>query len=268
MKTRISIFIIMIVMIFSLPVWAGTSGSGNGDQTQTQSRLQEQDQIRDQDQTKDQARQQLRDMLQITESARTLQQERLQSLEHTGAGTFADAQQHWAREQIASAFQWGFINGYQDGTFKPDGAISGTEGIIMMSRLMNCTNAMEEKSDTNPDIDLSKVPDWAREMMQEQTALRIASQSQFYGEEQLNRLQFAVTLAKALNLDPIPVSGNEVIFLDQKYIPAVDLGYINSLRTLGIVEGLNGDFVPGKLVTRAEAAIMLMRVVEITDTGE
>lgn len=296
MKNRTSILVIVFVMLLSMPVWAGASGSGDQSQTQAKSQEQDQiqdqtmlqDQIQDQDQTRlqdqaqdqdqtrlqdqkqtsvdqtvrDQARLQLRERLRISEAAKIQQQERQSTQEQAKAGSFSDAKQHWASEQIASAYSWGFINGYQDGTFKPDGDISGSEGIIMVSRMINCTNNTEDTTANDTEIDLNAVPVWAREMIQEQTVSRIAAQSQLYGEEQLNRLQFAVMLAKALKLEPTLNTGENVIFLDQGNIPADDLGYINSLRILGIVEGSDGNFNPDKQVSRAEAASMLMRIVD------
>lgn len=277
MKNRTSILVIVFVMLLSMPVWAGTSGSGDQSQTQTklQDQTQDQDQTRLQNQTRiqgqnqtsvdqavqDQARLQLRERLKISDAAKIQQQEHQSTQEQTKSGSFSDVKQHWASEQIASAFSWGFINGYQDGTFKPNGDISGSEGIIMVSRMVNCTNNTEDTTANDTEIDLNAVPVWAREMIREQTASRIAAQSQLYGEEQLNRLQFAVMLAKALKLEPTLTAEN-MIFLDQGNIPTDDLGYINSLRILGIVEGSDGNFNPDKQVSRAEAASMLMRIVD------
>ncbi len=264
MKIKINVLIMVCIMLFSMPVWA--EASGGGDQNQTKLQDQDQTKLQDQEQTKldqevqDQARLQLKDRLQISDSARTQQQDRLQLQDQTQS--FADVQQHWAREQITSAYNWGFVNGYQNGDFDPNGDISGAEGIIMASRMINCMNNTDNTSNANAEIDLDAVPVWARETIQEQTALRIAAQSQVYGETQLNRLQFAVMLAKALSLEPTTDLGDTVVFLDQDSISKSDLGYIDVLRTLGIIEGSNGSFNPGQLVTRAEAASMLMRVVD------
>lgn len=268
MKNKINVLIMVCIMLFSMPVWAEASGAADQNQTQDQTRLLDQDQtkLQDQKQTKldqevqDQARLQLKDRLRILDSARTQQQDRLQLQDQTQS--FADVQQHWAREQITSAYNWGFVNGYQNGDFDPNGDISGAEGIIMASRMINCMNNTDNATNTNAEIDLDAVPVWARETIQEQTALRIAAQSQVYGETQLNRLQFAVMLAKALGLEPTTELGDTVVFLDQDSISKSDLGYIDVLRTLGIIEGSNGSFNPGQLVSRAEAASMLMRVVD------
>jgi hypothetical protein len=129
---------------------------------------------------------------------------------------------------------------------------------------MNCLNAEDTQTETGTEanIDLSLVPEWAREQIQEGSALKIAAQSQCYGEEQLNRLQFTVMLAKALGVDPEEVSEDSVVFLDQSEIPQEDLGYISALRTLGIIQGTDGCFCADQTVTRAEAAAMVTRILE------
>lgn len=63
---------------------------------------------------------------------------------------------------------------------------------------MNCLNGESSTETTENSIDWNLVPEWAREQLQEKTDLRIAAQSQCYGEAQLNRLQFAVMLIRIL----------------------------------------------------------------------
>ncbi|MPM04824.1 hypothetical protein SDC9_51105 [bioreactor metagenome] len=263
--------IVSIMLVCSISISAFAAGSGSMTQDQTQDQTQSQTQDRAQDQSckqtevntadREQARLQIRDRLQISDQAEAQYQDRLQQQDQTRS-CFTDTEQHWAREQIGSAYSWGLINGYPNGDFNPDGVISGTEGVLMMSRLMNCLNVEESQADPETSIDLNLVPEWAREQIQEESALRIAAQSQCYGEAQLNRLQFAVMLAKALGVEPEEVTEDTVVFLDQSEIPQEDLGYISALRTLGIIQGTDGCFCADQTVTRAEAAAMLTRILE------
>lgn len=251
-----------VILTCSMTVSAFAVGSGSMSQTKTQSQTCLQTQICEADQT--QARDQLRTRLQICDETKLQQRTRLQQQDQTQA-CFADTEQHWADAQIRSAYSWGLINGYPDGTFNPDGTIVGVEGVLMMSRMMNGIAGDEELTTTDETIDWEQVPVWAREQLQQATALRIASQSQCYGEGQLNRLQFAVMLAKALGLEPEELTEDAVVFLDQDEIPGTELGYLARLRTLGIVEGCDGAFCPGQEVTRAEAAAMLTRVLDLLE---
>lgn len=253
-KTYFASFIAAAVLC-SMTVSAAAAGNGSMSQTKTQSQtclttVCEAD--------REQARDQLRTRLQICEEAKLQQQNQTQS-------SFHDTEQHWANAQICSAYHWGLINGYPDGTFNPDGTIVGVEGVLMMSRMMNGISGDEELPVSDETINWEQVPQWAREQLQEETALRIAAQSQCYGEGQMNRLRFAVMLAQALGLEPEELIQDTVVFTDQDEIPGEELGYIARLRTLGIIEGCDGAFCPGQAVTRAEAAAMLTRVMDLLE---
>jgi hypothetical protein len=262
MKKAMAI-LVSVVLLFGVSTTAFAAGSGTVTGTQTQDRARDQScQTEVCEADREQARLQVRDRIQISEEALTQYRERLQT--ETGA-CFCDTEQHWAREQIGAAYSWGLVNGYPNGDFGPNGTISGTEAVLMMSRLRNCLDTEDDADASEEEIDWSLVPAWAGEMLREESALRIAAQSQNYGEEQLNRLQFAVMLAKAMGFEAEEVSEDTVVFLDQSEIPAEDLGFVAALRTLGIIEGEDGCFCAGRVVTRAEAAAMLMRILELVE---
>lgn len=263
---KLMAFIISIILICGISIPAFAAGSGSMTKSQNQDRTQDRscEQTEVNATEREQAKLQVRNRLQISDQAETHYQERLQQQNQTRS-CFNDTEQHWAREQISSAYSWGLINGYPSGGFNPDGNISGVESVLMMSRLMNCLNAKDGTEVTETNIDWSLVPEWAKEQMREESALNIAAQSQCYGEAQLNRLQFAVTLAKAVGIEPTESLEDAVIFLDQSEIPAKDLGYIDALRTLGVIQGNDGCFCASQTVTRAEAAAMLTRMLEILE---
>lgn len=246
----------------SVPAIAAGTGGMAQEQTQEQTQTQIQTQTEVDLADREQARLQARDRLQISDEAKTQYQERLQKQDQT-ASCFCDTRQYWAEEQIQTAYNWGLVNGYSTGEFRPENNISGVEGVLMTSRLMNCLNGETAANAEKGSIDWNLVPDWAKEQMQDQTALNIAAQSRFYGEAQLNRLQFTVMLAKAMGVEPVENPESSVVFLDQSEIPQEDLGYLAAMRTLGIIQGKDGCFCGDETVTRAEAAVMLTRVLEI-----
>lgn len=257
-------FLISLILICGISIPAFAAGSGVMAQDQARDRLKDQScqQTEVSAAERDQAKLQVRSRLHISDTANTQYQQRLQQQEQDGS-CFSDTDKHWASAQINSAYCWGLVNGYPDGSFNPDGKISGTGGTLMVSRMMSCLDAENSAETSEDSIDWNLVPEWAKEQLREKTALRIAAQSQCYGEAQLNRLQFAVMLAKAAGIEPADVSADTVAFLDQDDIPAEDLGYIEQLRTLGIINGNAGCFYPDQPVTRAEAAAMLIRMLGV-----
>ena len=137
--------------------------------------------------------------------------------------------------------------------------------MIMLSRLMKCIDGIDAETGTAGAIDWNLIPQWAEGSMQEPTALRIANQNQFYGEQQLNRLQFAMMLAKSLGIEQSNITEEIEVFMDQTEIDSEHLGYILALRNLGIVTGDGGDFYQTRLVTRSEVAVMMNRVLDILE---
>ncbi|SCZ79789.1 protease inhibitor I42 family protein [Acidaminobacter hydrogenoformans] len=290
-----------VILIFSMvlmalaagtPVLAAetTGGTGSGaenpvldrDRIQdmtgcgTQPMIQERDQDRVQALTEAQLlfRSQLRAQLLLSSETQLQLQERLEQAHRIQVGDqpenayrqhFSDIEEHWAREHIRWAYLWGLVNGYPDGSFKPQGNITALEGVFMVSHLVRDLKGIEPYTALDMEIDWTVIPEWAREALREQTALRIMNQTQTYDQSPLNRYQIAVMLAKALELQKSEGPGAGVPFSDFEQIPGEGRGYVLALWNLGLIAGDNGKFEPERLVTRAEAAAMLMNVIDLLD---
>ena len=50
---------------------------------------------------------------------------------------FKDISSHWAKDIIIETASKGFINGYEDGSFKPDQPISRAEVVTITNRMLN-----------------------------------------------------------------------------------------------------------------------------------
>ena len=54
-----------------------------------------------------------------------------------GECTFSDvSEKHWARSSIAAASANGWVNGYEDGTFRPGNNITRAEAVVIMNRVL------------------------------------------------------------------------------------------------------------------------------------
>lgn len=62
-----------------------------------------------------------------------------------GDSSFNDTKGHWATGAIATLKARGIINGYLDGTFKPNQSISRAEIVAMLSKVMNTTLVKSDK---------------------------------------------------------------------------------------------------------------------------
>lgn len=56
--------------------------------------------------------------------------------EAEGKSTFADVSGHWAEEYVAKAVAMQWINGYDDGTFRPEDKITRAEAIAIVNRIL------------------------------------------------------------------------------------------------------------------------------------
>lgn len=300
MRKRFGIILIFSMVVMALAAGApalaaettGTAGPGaenpvlDRDRIQdmtgcgTQPMIQQRDQERVQLLTEEQLlkRSQLRALLQLSSETQLQLQERLELEQRTQTGEqpenqyrqhFSDIEEHWAREHIRWAYLWGLVNGYPDGSFKPQGNITALEGVFMVSHLVRDLKGIEPYTALDMEIDWTVIPEWAREALREQTALRIMNQTQTYDQSPLSRYQLAVMLAKALELQksegPGPGAQVGVPFSDLEQIPGEGRGYVVALWNLGLIAGDNGKFEPERLVTRAEAAAMLMNVIQMLD---
>ena len=50
---------------------------------------------------------------------------------------YTDTDGHWAQKYIAKASEYGYINGYSDGSFRPDSPITRAEAVVVMSRVFS-----------------------------------------------------------------------------------------------------------------------------------
>ena len=57
--------------------------------------------------------------------------------EISSAASFTDVHGHWAEALIGRASALGWVNGYSDGTFRPDVAITRAEAMTLINRVLN-----------------------------------------------------------------------------------------------------------------------------------
>ena len=62
---------------------------------------------------------------------------RLSDTSPKGSSKFKDVKGHWAQDAIGYAFEQGWIQGYKDGSFRPDAKITRAEFIIMINNMLD-----------------------------------------------------------------------------------------------------------------------------------
>jgi hypothetical protein len=155
----------------------------------------------------------------------------------------------------------GIIQGYPDGTFKPQNNLTRAEAVALILRTMNITPQRYVQPTFS---DVPRVY-WAFNLIEEaykRSIIKGVSQDKFSPGTYISRGEFTVMVVRALGFDVAEIS-NPFQDLDESYF-----GYkeILAAYSLGIVKGesKNGKiyFNPLTAITRGEAAIILGRAIQ------
>lgn len=183
-------------------------------------------------------------------------------LQGTAAVTFTDIKGHWAEASIVEAAGKGIINGYPDGKFQPNGSITRTQFAVILSRALQ----LEEQISLDF-ADADQIPAWAKEDVAKAVKAGLIQGYQdrtFRGDRAITRAEIAAMVARSLKLQE--GDGSHLTFADSGSIPAWAKGWVEVAVENGIIEGRGGNrFVPGDNATRAEATVMVLRLLKVVE---
>lgn len=159
-----------------------------------------------------------------------------------------DIQGHWAQSQLQDWLDKGYLQGYADGTVKPNSAITRGEYVALVNRLFGFT---ETTAITFSDL---KSSNWAySEVAKAVKAGYIGGyeNNTFRSTSPLTRQEAAVITAKLLSLN---TSNSSLTFKDSAQIASWAKGAVAAAAAKSIINGYpDGTFGPKKALTRAEA---------------
>lgn len=169
---------------------------------------------------------------------------------------FADTYTHWGAKDIAVASRLGLVNGYGDGSFKPDLPISRAE----ISELLVRAFALRQGNEV---VTFSDMHDhWAAEsigILASNGIVKGNAGGLFQAGRSLTRAEMAQMMANLADLSEL-ATGEARHFTDiaDSYW-AKDI--IGQAAAAGLLEGRDESrFAPNEPVTRAEAVTMILRL--------
>lgn len=177
------------------------------------------------------------------------------------AATFPDINQHWGKDFIVNLASAGYINGYPDGTFKPDKTVSQAEFIAV---LINCMGVAPTDTTTRYFNDTSK--HWARGSINEAVKRGILIPSEYSNVLQpdsgLKRSQAAAMMVRALGKEG---TNKTIPFTDKADVQkSMYRDYINTAFDLKLLTGYpGGEFKPFEYITRAQMCKVILNFMEI-----
>ncbi|MCM3088096.1 phosphodiester glycosidase family protein [Bhargavaea ginsengi] len=166
---------------------------------------------------------------------------------------------YWAINEISKAVDNGWINGYIDGTFKPESNLSRAHAAVLISRALGKTG---KAVTTDPYPDVKKTHPYAREivLMRELGIMQgDTSTGKFNPNANLTRAQMAAVLDRAYELE---VSGSVPLIRD---VPQNDWAYVHvaALSTNGLTTLNEGKYRPHENVRRSQFAAFLVRAEQL-----
>lgn len=169
------------------------------------------------------------------------------------APSASDIRGHWAEAQIQQWLDQGNLQGYADGTVKPNGTISRAEFAAMVNRLFGYK---ELASTTFNDVPAAN---WAFSDVSKavQAGYIVGSGGTFRPAANVTREEAAVMVARILGLDT-KSTGALSVFADADRISSWSQGSVAAAVKKGILKGnSDGSFAPQRALTRAEAIVLL-----------
>lgn len=190
------------------------------------------------------------------------------------AASFKDiSNKHWAKSYIEQCADLGFINGFPDGTFKPNAPIRFTELIKMLSNFLNVSEADMQTAESTygPTLNSLQPTSWVRPYLLKclskgvldlktlEAAAKNGSPSMIKDNAQyaFSRSDTTMLFCRAMGLDPVATT---VTYKDAAKIKKNAIPYIGALQKVGVLSPQGderGNFRPSDALSRAEVAKML-----------
>ncbi|MEK4426855.1 InlB B-repeat-containing protein [Solibacillus sp. FSL K6-1523] len=171
---------------------------------------------------------------------------------------------YWAADFIQQAAAMGIFKGYDDGRFGPKDNLTRAQSISILVRMLQL-----EPSYTTSFTDIK---DYTKEVQAEinvafQLGLVKGDNGKFNPTSQITRAQFALILYRTYEmLTGKPYSPMQIApFSDIGKYDKETKNAISMLYELGIAEGSEGNYMPSKPITRAEAAKILVNTAKIVE---
>ena len=169
--------------------------------------------------------------------------------------TFDDINQHWAKEMIEELATLGIIQGYEDGTFRPNTPISRMHVAALLTRAFPFENvrATKDFSDVSP-----AHPYYEAILTLQQAGIIDGTNGAFLPKENMTRAELAKILVGVLGLTPEGTASFSDVASTHW-----STGYIAVLEREGIALGDNGEYRPNDPVTRAQFVTFLYRIINL-----
>ena len=166
----------------------------------------------------------------------------------------------WAGEAINELSQKGIINGYGDGTFRPNGNVTRAEFAKMLTLSFKTDAANKTFNDTKDH--------WAEKYINSAASVMYNPSESFNADSDATRADIAYAVAKALGLcvkdESVSDKFSDFNLVEEEMKTIVAAAIENKV----IIGYEDATLKPNNPVTRAEAAVIIFRAINSSVPGE
>lgn len=185
----------------------------------------------------------------------------------TNQTPFKDISGSYAKEAIIRLYNKGIINGTSLTTFEPGKTVTRAE---LSKMLVNALQLDPVSNDLSPFTDL-KPSDWYYGDISALVNLDMVqgrSSKTFAPKAVITREEAAALMVRMLKIEPEAIpSSSQLPYTDHSKVSNWALGYVNEMTRLGFMKGDAGGFRPKYSLTRAEAAMLLDRILQTSQVA-
>lgn len=167
-----------------------------------------------------------------------------------------DTTKSWAGEAIDALFEKGIINGYEDGSFRPNGNVTKAEFAKMLVVSFKVEKSEKEFTDTKDH--------WAEKYIDSAAGVMYCPENEFAPDSDATRADIAYAVSNALGLSK---SENNYAdkFSDFNLLKEDMKDAVSSAIDAGIIIGYEDSTLkPEASVTRAEASVIIHRALNLS----
>ncbi|NEW08695.1 S-layer homology domain-containing protein [Paenibacillus sp. SYP-B3998] len=165
----------------------------------------------------------------------------------TKTSTFEDLNNHWAKSSVENSFLKGFVDGYEDGTFKPESNVTRAEFIKMV------TIALALKP-----TGTSTSSEWYKPYLAVAIEKGIVKDNDFPATD-LNKP------ISRLEMSKVSVRATDTALQDKK-VNIDDASVMYNATQKGLIQGLaGGDLAPKSSTTRAQSVTIIDRILRVNN---
>jgi hypothetical protein len=183
-----------------------------------------------------------------------------------GATKFCDIEGHWAQAAVEGLAEVGLLQGYGDGTFRPQAQITRGQFISLLVQAARIPESAYYPP-TFSDVPVTDATLYRYVESAAHAGIIRGDGAKFYPDRPLEREQLAVMVIKALGEDvdaDADVHSQLHQFDDAAAISPWARGAVARAVEMGILSGRVNKFAPQDTTSRAEAAVVVWKVWNLT----